>query len=135
MYNKIMPSIKKEITITEYQDFVREVYGLNNDRYFNTDGMLTQIQRFAMRALKGVRKNDQEKIKNNLIISLSWYISLLNQFHIKLEEEIWKKFPYFCSYCAVCPCSCLKNRPNQRQKIAIDQSKKPKTLAEFQTMF
>ena len=56
--------------------------------------MLTQIQRFAMKALKGIRKNDREKIKFNLIISFSWYASLMNQFHIKVEEEIWKRFPY-----------------------------------------
>lgn len=130
-----MPSVKKETTITEYQDFVRKVYGLSNDRYFDAEGILTQIQRFAMRVLKGVRKNDQEKIKTNLIVSLSWYTSLLNQLHIKIEEEIWKRFPYFCSYCAACPCSCSKIKPEQRQKITADESKKPKTLAEFQTMF
>ena len=74
-----MASIKRDTTITECQNFAREVYGLNNDRYFNIEDMLTQIQRFAMRGLKGIRKNSQEKIKTNLLVSFSWFMSLMNQ--------------------------------------------------------
>ncbi len=130
-----MASVKKDTTITEYQDFVQEVYGLNNDRYFNTEGMLTQIQRFAMQALKGIRKNDREKTKLNLIISISWFTSLMNQLHIKLEEEIWQRFPYLCSYCATLSCSCAVTHPAERKETVKDESKRPKTLAEFQIMF
>lgn len=101
-----MASIQRSTSINQYQDFVGEVYGLNNDRYFNVGDMLTQIQRFAMRGLKGIRKDDKDKIKTNLLVSLSWFMSLANQLHIKTEEEIWKRFPYLCSYCATCPCQC-----------------------------
>ncbi len=130
-----MASIKRNTTITEYQNFIREVYGLNNDRYFNTEGMLTQIQRFAMRALKGIRKNDREKTELNLIISLNWFVSLINQLHIKLEEEVWQRFPYLCSYCATSPCSCVTTRPEKRKETVRDENKRPETLADFQTMF
>jgi len=130
-----MASIKRDTTITGYQDFTREVYSLNNDRYFNMEDMLTQIQRFAMRGLKGIRKNNQEKIKTNLLISFSWFISLMNQLHIELEEEIWNRFPYLCSYCASCPCSCKETKPENRQKMAGDEAKRPKTLEDFQKMF
>ena len=130
-----MASVKKDTTITEYQNFVNEVYGLNNDRYFNAGDMLTQIQRFAMRGLKSIRKNEKERIKVNLIISHSWYASLMNQFRVKIEEEIWKRFPYLCSYCAECPCSCPETHLEERQKAVIDENKKPKTLEEFQIMF
>ncbi len=130
-----MASVKKDTTITEYQNFVQEVYGLNNDRYFDSQGMLTQVQRFGMKALKGIRKNDKEKTKLNLIISLSWFASLINQLHIKIEEEIWKRFPYLCSYCASLPCSCPETHPKERKKPVIDETKRPKTLEEFQIMF
>ena len=130
-----MASIKRDTTITQYQDFVKEVYGLNNDRYFSVGDMLTEIQRFAMRGLKGVRKADQAKIKINLAISLSWFMSLLNQLHIKIEEEIWQRFPYLCSYCADCPCSCKVQHLKERQKVLIDANKRPKTLEDFQDMF
>ncbi|MFH1671606.1 MAG: MazG-like family protein [Candidatus Portnoybacteria bacterium] len=130
-----MAFIKKNTTIKEYQDFIKEVYGLNNDRFFNTEGMLTQIQRFTTRALKGIRKGDKGKIRLNLLISLSWYNSLLNQLRIKIEEDIWKRFPYSCSWCSNCPCSCLKIHPKTRKKVRIENSKKPKTLEAFQEMF
>jgi len=130
-----MASIKKDTTINEYQDFVREVYGLNNDRYFNVGDMLTQIQRFAMRGLKGIRKDDREKIKINLLVSLSWFMSLLNQLHIKIENEVWKRFPYLCSYCGSCPCCCKEKHVKERQKVFVDESKRPKTLQDFQNMF
>ena len=130
-----MASIKRDTTISECQNFAREVYGLNNDRYFNIEDMLTQIQRFAMRGLKGIRKNSQEKIKTNLLVSFSWFMSLMNQLHIELEGEIWKRFPYLCSYCGSCPCSCKETKPESRQNAAGDEAKKPKTLEEFQRMF
>ena len=130
-----MPSIKRDTTITEYQDFIRQVYGLNNDRYFSTEDMLTQIQRFIMRGLKGVRKNDKEKIKINLLVASSWFMSLLNQLHIEIEGEVWKRFPYLCSYCASCPCACKDKHPEKRQKVAGDENRRPKTLEGFQTMF
>jgi len=130
-----MASVKKDTTITEYQNFIQEVYGLNNDRYFTAGDMLTQVQRFVMRGLKGIRKNNQEKIETNLLISLSWFVSLTNQLHIEIEKEIWQRFPYLCSYCANCPCSCKETHPKERQKTVEDEEKKPKTLEEFQTMF
>ena len=130
-----MASIKKDTTIKEYQSFVKEIYGLNNDRYFNVEDMLTQIQRFTMRGLKGIRKKNIEKTKENLLISTSWFMSILNQLHIDIEDEIWKRFPYVCSYCAGCPCSCAATRPENRQKVTIDDNKRPKTLKEFQDMF
>ncbi len=106
-----MASIKKDSTIREYQNFTNDVYGLNNDRYFSREDMLIQIQRFIMRALKGIRKDDQEKVKTNLLIAFSWFTSLINQWHLNLEDEIWQRFPYLCSYCASCPCACKEKRP------------------------
>lgn len=130
-----MASIKRDTTINGCQEFIQEVYGLNNDRYFSTEDMLTQIQRFTMRGLKGVRKKDQEKIKLNLLVAFSWFMSLLNQLHIEIEEEVWQRFPYLCSYCATFPCSCEQKHPEKRQKVVGDENKRPKTLEGFQKMF
>lgn len=130
-----MASIKLNTTIKEYQAFVQEVYGMSNDRYFNVWDMLANIERFAMRGLKGIRKGDKEKTKINLLISLSWFVSMMNQLHIDIEEEIWKRFPYLCSYCASCPCSCKKNKVKKRKKVVLDKTKRPKTFEEFQNMF
>jgi len=130
-----MASVKENTTIKEYQNFVKEVYGLPNDRFFSSDDMLTNMERFIMRGLKGIRIENQEKIKLNLLIALSWFVSLMNRLHINLENEVWQRFPYLCSYCASCPCICEKKKIKERQKVFIDEKKRPKTLKEFQNMF
>lgn len=130
-----MSSVKPDTTIKEYQDFVKQVYGLPNDRHFGVSEMLANIQRFAMWGIKGIRKNDREKTKLNLIISLSWFMSVMNQLHIDLENEVWKRFPYVCSYCVSCPCVCKEKKLEKRPDIKGDENRRPKTLAGFQKMF
>lgn len=130
-----MASVKENSTISEYQNFIKDVYGLPNDRHFGTWDMLSNMERFLMRGLKGIRKNNPEKIKINLMISLGWFMSFLNQIHVDIEEETWKRFPYLCSYCASCPCACKEKRVENRQNVAINESRRPKTLANFQKMF
>lgn len=130
-----MTFVKQNTKIKEYQNFINEVYSLPNDRFFSPWDMLTNVERFTTRGLKGIRKKDKEKIKINLLISLSWLMSMMNQFHIDLEHEVWKRFPYLCSYCASAPCSCKERRIGKRQKVFRDEKKHPKTLEDFQNMF
>ena len=130
-----MASVQANTTINEYQNFVKEVYGLPNDRYFSVWDMITNVERFAMRGLKGIRKGDKEKTKINLLISLSWFTSMMNQLHINIENEVWERFPYLCSYCGSCPCVCKEEKVQERQKVPIDETKRPKTFEDFQNMF
>ncbi len=130
-----MASIKSDTSIKEYQDFIQEVYGLPNDRYFDMSNMLNNVNRFAMRGMKGIRKNDKEKATNNFIISSSWFLSIMNQLHVDVEQETWERFPFMCSYCASCPCVCKEKKVEKRQKVIIDETKRPKTIQEFQDMF
>ena len=129
-----MASVRQDITLKEYQNFVKEVYGLSNDRYFSNWDMITNMERFMMRGMKGIRKGDKEKTRVNLLIAFSWFMSIMNQLHIDLEDEVWKRFPYLCSYCASCPCVCKEKKIETRQKVSIDESKRPKTLEDFQKM-
>ncbi len=130
-----MTAVKANTTIKEFQDFVLQVYGASNDRDFNTPDMLTNMQRFTMRGIKGIRKNDVGKVGLNLLIAQSWFVSLMNRFHINLQEAVWKRFPYVCSYCANCPCVCKIQKIKTRKKIAPNRAKEPKTLQAFQQMF
>ena len=130
-----MARVRKNTTIKQYQDFVEEVYGLSNDRHYSAWDMLTNVERFTMRGLKGIRKQDPEKTRKNLIIAISWFISMMNQLHIDLEDETWKRFPYLCSYCGSCPCKCKEKKPSKRKKVRVNKSKRPKTLEEYQIMF
>lgn len=130
-----MPTLLSDMSIQQFQYFIKEVYEVPNNRKFELGEMLDNVQRFGMRGLKGIRKKDVEKTKRNLIISLSFFMSILNRLDINIEEEMWRRFPYVCSYCNNGPCSCKELRPEKRQQVTIENNKRPETLENFQKMF
>ncbi|MEK7547008.1 MAG: hypothetical protein AAB536_02415 [Patescibacteria group bacterium] len=130
-----MFSFKKTGTLKDFQKFIDNVYSLNDDRLYSIWDILTQQQRFTMRALKGIRKGSKEKLKINLLISLSWVMAMANRLHIDIEDETWRRFPGVCSYCGNKPCVCKKIKPSSRLKPKINDNSKPKNLQEFQLMF
>ena len=130
-----MPTLFPDMSIQQFQFFVKDVYEMQNNRHFDIGEMLNHIQRFGMRGIKGIRKKDVEKIRKNLIISFSFFMSILNRLNVDIEDEIWKRFPHVCSYCNSCLCSCKEKKSVFRQIVYIDGSKRPHTLAGFQKMF
>ena len=130
-----MASITKNSSLRDLQDFVNQVYGPGNRKHFIVEEMLTNISRFSMRGLKGVRKNDTEKTALNLVIAMSWYTSLMSQICIDIEDIVWKRFPYLCSYCGECPCACKSKRVKKRVELKANKHLKPKTIHEVQAMF
>lgn len=88
-----------------------------------------------MRAIKGIRKGDLNKIKLNLLISFSWLMAISNRLHIDMEEEVWRRFPVLCSYCGHCPCVCKKIKQTSRRSVKIDDKLRPENLADLQSMF
>ena len=130
-----MNFLNKKATLTDYQTFIGEVYGFPNSQNFTAHDMMINVIRFSMRGLKGIRKDDRYKIKNNLIIALSWFVSLMNQLHIDIEGKIWERFPFRCSYCASCPCMCKEKKIKKRVKNKVSKEKSPKNVAELQNMY
>ncbi len=130
-----MATINKNVTIKQFQEFIKEVYGLSNDRCFSLGDMIVNMERFLMRGLKGIRKRNDQKAKINLLFSLSWFMSIMNRLHISIEDEVWKRFPYLCSYCGTYPCVCKKEKIKKRKKVVVDNKERPKTLKQFQKMF
>lgn len=88
-----------------------------------------------MRALKGIRKGDDKKLRDNLLISATWLIATANRLHIDIEDQVWRRFPGVCSYCSKAPCECAKTHPAKRATITARQSNRPVTLTDFQDMF
>ncbi|MEA2715151.1 MAG: hypothetical protein QOG91_179 [Candidatus Parcubacteria bacterium] len=129
-----MASLEPQSSLKDYQDFVREVYGRSNERHFTVDEMLTNISRFAMRGLKGIRLRDSTKIRANLIVAVTWFFSLLNQLDIDLETAVWQRFPYTCSYCGECPCACKQKKIKRRLKVKSGKSMRSKTIQSLQEM-
>jgi NTP pyrophosphatase (non-canonical NTP hydrolase) len=88
-----------------------------------------------MRALKGIRQKDNKKLGLNLLISISWLMSITNRLHINVEEAVWQRFPGVCSYCGLQPCACEQLKPTTRVEIKKRKLLKPKTLKNLQEMF
>jgi len=129
-----MYSFKEGGTIADFQSLVQNVYSSKDDRLYSTFDLMVQVQRFMMRALKGMRRDDDNMLKINLLVALSWFMSVCNRQHVDIEEEVWKRFPYVCSYCAHKPCICKKLKPTSRKSSKPDQSIRPKTMHDFQRM-
>ena len=125
----------KGLSLDDLQEITRIIYGEPNDRFFNTWEIMANQEKFMMRAIKGIRKNNLEKIRKNLVITTGWYISLLNRLHINLAQIVWQRFPRLCSYCGSSPCNCKITKPKTRAKIEIKNCRQPRTLKEYQTMF
>lgn len=130
-----MASFKKNQSLKDFQAFIGEVYGLPDDRIYSLWDLLTQQQRFTMRALKGIRKGDKRKLSLNLIISISWLAAIANRLHINLDDEVWHRFPNLCSYCGQKPCVCKKQKIKQRVRFKRMFAARPGTLAGYQKMF
>ena len=88
LYRVNMASFRKNQTLNKFQTLIGEIYALTDDRTYSLWDLLTQQQRFTMRALKGIRKGNKKKLIKNLMISLSWLMAIANRFHIKIEDEV-----------------------------------------------
>ncbi len=130
-----MASFPKTGSIKRFQRFIYEVYGLPDDRMFSTHDLLSNMERFTMRAIKGIRKSDARKLKQNLLIAFSWYMAVANRIHVSVEEAIWNRFPGMCSYCGKAPCECKATKRERRKRNMPPPSARPKTLKDFQLMF
>lgn len=128
-------SSKPNHSLYHYQDLVKRIYGPKNMQHFTVEEMLTNINRFTMRALKGIRKGDMEKMNSNCVIALSWFLSLMSQLSIDIEDQIWQRFPYLCSYCGECPCVCKTRKIKKRVEIKVDSKKRPADVQGLQKMF
>ena len=130
-----MQSITSSSSLRNYQDFVGRTYGPSNRRHFSVDEMLVNIGRFSMRGLKGIRKGDTKKVSENLIISLSWCTSLMDQLGVDIEQSVWNRFPNVCSYCGESPCACKAKKVQKRLHIKPDETRRPSTIGGLQKMF
>ncbi len=130
-----MYQFRKNGTLSELQEFISNVYALPDDRIYSIWDLLTQQQRFTMRSIKGIRKGNISKLKTNLLISLSWVMSISNRLHINIEDEVWKRFPMLCSYCGKKPCVCKAVKQTKRVRVRVNNTLRPHTLSAFQKMF
>ena len=122
--------------LSEFQQMIGKIYGRPDDQMFSLYDLLSNQERFTMRALKGIRKGSAEKLKTNLLISFSWLMSVANRLHINTEEVVWSRFPYKCSYCGLLPCACREIKQDFRSDTTSESGRSaPNSIGEYQRMF
>lgn len=130
-----MAHVYRDQSLQQFQELISTIYALPDDRLYSIFDLLTQMQRFTMRALKGIRKGNIEKLRTNLLISFAWIMAIANRMHVDVEDEVWKRFPALCSYCGFAPCQCKTIKMEKRAKIKIDSSRRPTAIKGFQELF
>jgi NTP pyrophosphatase (non-canonical NTP hydrolase) len=122
-------------SLSHFQQMINDIYSLPDDRLFSLWDLVSNQERFTMRALKGIRKENTKKIKLNLLIALSWTMAIANRLKIDIEDVTWNRFPFRCSYCGENPCSCKKIKSPRKAQFKRKIELKPGSLAGFQKMF
>ena len=125
----------RDQSLRDFQECIRKIYALSDDRLFSLTDLLFNQERFTMRALKGIRKGDTGKLRKNLLIAFSWTLAVCNRLHIDAEEILWRRFPALCSYCGEAPCACRAHKPAERVRVTRKASLRPERLSDFQKMF
>lgn len=130
-----MPSFSLHQSIQDFQKFNVIVYTEPDDRMFSLSDLVSNQERFTMRALKGIRKGNKRRIASNLLIGFSFGMAVCNRLHLDIEDAIWRRFPMMCSYCGKKPCACKKEKRTERITIKRVSAKRPNRLMDFQKMF
>ena len=129
-----MSSFSPRGSIADFQQLVRDVYAEPNDRMFSVSDLLSNMSRFTMRAIKGIRKGDRDRLAMNLVIAFSWFTGVANRLHIDIDDIMWRRFPNVCSYCGNRPCLCKKAKPSSRVRLDGVRVGRPQSLADYQKM-
>ncbi|MFA5925559.1 MAG: hypothetical protein WC831_01375 [Parcubacteria group bacterium] len=130
-----MARFSRKNSLFQFQELMRLTYSVPDDRFFSLWDLLANQERFAMRALKGIRKGNRKKIASNLCIAFSWMMTIANRLHVDVEKNTWDRFPMACSYCKAAPCKCKKSKKEVKTKREKSDQEKPKTLSGYQEMF
>jgi len=110
---------------------MHSIYGIQDDRLYDLEDHFYYERKFLLRYLDA--KTKEAKI-NNILICLAWSLGVINRFHLDLESELFKRYPYKCPFCLGLPCFCDENKLKKTQKVGRPTSIKPKTIDEWQKL-
>lgn len=122
-----------KLTISELIASNEKIYQVPNDRIYSVTDLIYLNQKSIFEYIKHLQDDDNIKASESLIISLGWLLSLINRYHLDLEQEVWKRYPFKCPSCLSIPCIC-KCENNNYSKTGRPPVGKPKDLEGWQKM-
>lgn len=93
------------MNIRDFQKMIGEIYYTRDKERGSLKTMLWLVEEVGELA-EAIRKDDVEKIKEEMADVLAWLVSLANLYSIDLESEALKKYPNYCTRCGKKPCRC-----------------------------
>lgn len=91
--------------IREFQKMIRCIYHLRDARRGRDKTFLWFLEEVG-ELTRAYRREEQEKVGQEMADVVAWLISLANLLNVDLEEELLKKYPHQCPLCSAIPCQC-----------------------------
>ena len=138
--NKHRNNHRRPRSLADFQKHQWNVYGVQNDQYFEVMEMISRMNQYLGSVMKAVRQNDRKHLPYYLSTGFFWLLALANRLHINLQDEAWKRFPGVCPYCGEVPCKksagkiCKKHADDRLEKLRA-KGRRPKAILGFQRMF
>jgi len=112
---------------------VDKIYGVQDDRLYDLEDHFYYERKFLLRYTQSAKK---EYKMQNLVISLAWFLGAMKRFHIDLDKELFKRYPYKCPFCLGLPCVCesAETQDKKTQKVGRPTSRPPKTINDWQNL-
>ena len=93
------------MSIKEFQKMMEEIYYNRDIERGGLKTMLWMVEEVGELA-EAIRKNDFEKIGEEMADVFAWLASLANIYNVDLEREVLRKYPNRCIKCGEKPCRC-----------------------------
>ena len=91
--------------ISEFQKMIRSIY-YSRDAQRGRDKTFLWFLEEVGELTRAYRREEQEKVGQEMADVVAWLISLANLLEVDLERELLKKYPHRCPLCSAIPCQC-----------------------------
>ena len=91
--------------ISEFQDLIKKTYFIRDSKRAPQKNILKLIEEFGEFA-EALLENDKKKIEEETADLVAWITSLLNIYHVDLEQALKSKYGDGCPNCKSIPCKC-----------------------------
>lgn len=93
------------ISIRDFQRMIGEIYYKRDEERGKLRTMLWIVEEVGELA-EAVRKDELDKIGEEMADVLAWLVSLANLYDIDIEKVALEKYPGYCIKCGKKPCRC-----------------------------
>jgi NTP pyrophosphatase (non-canonical NTP hydrolase) len=138
----------RQLSLDDLYKMVAHIYSEQNAHRPARETFAHFVEVCGMLALNDRQKKREEvTVESALCKALGWYLPLMAKFRVSsVEELVFRKFPYACPYCRLCPhddakCKTVKGTTKTVDHAAVrdlyqkNASRRPITLNEWQAMF